>query len=97
MTFVHIKKVINYFVRAGGETGYEATYSTQWSVSHLVVHYIAIGLCGGLASEWSDITDELKGNDAERPPVAAHTIVCRAVQAGQHFRGYVLRSAHRQT
>ena len=64
---------------------------------HLIVHDVSIGLSGGASTEGSGVVEELKGNDAKRPPVTANSVVGCAVQAGEHLGGYVLRSTHRQT
>ena len=65
-------------------------------LTNLVVHDIAVGLSSGVSLEGCGIKQQFVGDDAQGPPVAANTVVCRAIQAGQHLGGNVLWSAHRE-
>ena len=62
--------------------------------THLEVHDVAIGVCGGFALKGGHLEQELVRNDPERPPVTADTVVCGTVQTGQHLGCNVLWSTH---
>ena len=64
---------------------------------YLVVHDVAVGLCGRAGSKRSHVINQLIGNDPQGPPVTADTIVGPGVQAGENLRSYVLWGADWQT